>query len=83
MASQAGSYAALLVGGVLAAAGFSGNSVRDILAGKGSSLKPIFGAGGAPSAAVPPTSPSRKEAEVGHEASHAHPILPWNSAKPA
>lgn len=36
--SQAGSYGALLVGGVLVAAGFSGHSIRDILAGKSSPL---------------------------------------------
>lgn len=39
MASQAGSYGALLVGGVLVAAAFSGRPVRDILAGKTSPIK--------------------------------------------
>jgi cell wall-associated NlpC family hydrolase len=60
MASQAGSYAALLAGGVLAAAGFSGRPVRDILAGKASPLKGLVsepppaqtlgGGGGSPTA---------------------------------
>lgn len=39
MASQAGSYGALIAGGVLVVAGFSGHSLRDVLAGKSSPLK--------------------------------------------
>lgn len=39
MASQAGSYAALIGGGVLLVAGFSGRPIRDVLAGKSSPLR--------------------------------------------
>lgn len=42
MASQAGSYGALLAGGVLVVAGFSGHSVRDVLAGKSAPLRGLI-----------------------------------------
>lgn len=42
MASQSGSYAALLAGGVLAVAGFSGHSLKDVLAGRSSPLKGLI-----------------------------------------
>lgn len=42
MASQAGSYGALIAGGVLVVAGFTGHSIRDVLAGKSSPLKGLI-----------------------------------------
>lgn len=40
--SQAGAYGALIAGGVLAVAGFSGHSLRDVLAGKSSPIKGLI-----------------------------------------
>lgn len=71
MASQAGSYAALLVGGVLTVAGFSGHTVRDVLAGKSSPLKglvseppPPQSGGGAAPASYPSYSPNKEAATI-------------------
>lgn len=41
MASQAGAYAALVAGGVLTVAAFTGHSLRDVLLGKTSPLKAL------------------------------------------
>lgn len=40
--SQAGAYGALIAGGVLVVAGFSGHSLRDVLAGRSSPLKGLI-----------------------------------------
>lgn len=40
--SQAGAYAALIGGGVLVVAGFSGHAIKDVLAGKSSPLKGLI-----------------------------------------
>lgn len=42
MASQAGAYGALIAGGVLVVAGFSGHAIKDVLAGKSSPLKGLI-----------------------------------------
>lgn len=40
--SQAGAYGALIAGGVLVVAGFSGHAIKDVLAGKSSPLKGLI-----------------------------------------
>lgn len=40
--SQAGAYGALIAGGILAVAGFSGHSLKDVLAGKSSPLEGLI-----------------------------------------
>ncbi len=85
MAGQALGFGELLAGGVLLTMGISGQSIRDVLKGKGGTVKPIAVAAGGPagSATASPGEGAGGEAapSAASRAGHSNPLPGWSRSR--
>lgn len=82
MASQAGSYAALLAGGVALTVAISGNTFREVLAGKDSPIRGLISTPPEPAGSTGTTSTAADVQSAGAAASGAaSSILSWAKSK--